>query len=280
MRSRNVLKFLDKYFYHLQFGCFFLKKGIFVIFLLGVFSFKEVSFLKEKKDVGWSLQKTLLSFKPYKENFDFTIGFTTGAIKGGIHCLKEFFPYLISMVSGIKHGIFAFVDSPSHFTKEVIKYSQILISFIKEHTAYEMVSLIIPEIKVLIEHWNEHTSYQKGNILGYILGNYGLDFFGFYGSIKGVQFCKTMKKANMIYSLKKLTTTASQLKAISYSSYLWQKRMRTLYPKTVPVTFFSRGKFIKTSVPMSAIHGNEILMDRSLWMGDFIAYMEDLQYGE
>lgn len=258
-----------------------MKKGLIIIgflLLLNFVSLKDVKF--QKHDVGWVLDKTLICFQTHKENFDFTIGFTTGTIQGGIHCLEAFFPYLISMASGIKNGVNAFIDSPSHFTQKVIKYSQVITQYIKDHTLYEILALIVPEIKDLIEDWNHHSSYQKGKILGYIAGHYGLDFFGFYGLIKGAQVCKTVKKAHKIYAIQKLTTVSSQVRALSYSSYLWQKRVGCLSSKTTPASFaFTQrklsSKFIKKSAPISVVQSNEIIMDRSLWMGDFIAYLEE-----
>lgn len=80
----------------------------------------------------------------------------------------------------------------------------------------ESLKTTIPEVRELCE-WNEISDYKKGEIIGGLVGKYGLDIFLTAGSLKGIKVIHELRRANAIMTLETMTSLekAKTLEAIS-----------------------------------------------------------------
>lgn len=134
-----------------------------------------------------SLSRDLVSFSG---------GLSGGIIKGGVEGAKEFIPSILGSLSGIGEGLWAFAKDPVNVSAEFVEAAYGCIEFIKDHTPKEIISVIVPELKDLVEKWDDLSYRQKGDMAGHIIGKYGVDIFSGAALTKGVKTYRNLKRAN------------------------------------------------------------------------------------
>jgi hypothetical protein len=127
---------------------------------------------------------------------DFSLGLAKGILQGSLQAGVELIPSMLSSLQGISHGLWAFAQDPVQISTAFVQASQECINYIKEHTAQEALQELVPELKELIEKWDELESEQKGEIAGNIIGKYGIDIFAGVGVTKVMKSYRDLKRAN------------------------------------------------------------------------------------
>ena len=126
----------------------------------------------------------------------FSLGLAKGIVQGGAQAGIEFIPSLLSSLQGIGHGLWAFAQDPVQISKTFIQASQDCINFIREHTPQETLLELAPELKELIEKWDQLENEKRGESTGYIIGKYGVDIFAGAGLAKVMKCYRELKRAN------------------------------------------------------------------------------------
>lgn len=136
-----------------------------------------------------------------KGGLDYSTGFCVGAAKGGGVSLVEFVPSTFSCCRGILHGLWSFACSPVDVSKDVINTSYVLVEYLKSHTAKETLLVVVPEMKDLLEQWDNISDYDRGEKIGYIIGKYGVDILAPGAALSGVKKFRQFKRANTMLTL-------------------------------------------------------------------------------
>lgn len=126
----------------------------------------------------------------------FSLGLTKGIAHGGVEAGAEFIPSILSSLHGISQGLWAFAQDPVQISKNFVNASQNCIQFIKEHSLKEAFDTLVPELKDLIEKWDQLEQVKQGEIVGNIIGKYGVDIFIAGGVAKGMKAFRELKRAN------------------------------------------------------------------------------------
>ena len=74
-------------------------------------------------------------------------------------------------------------------------------------------------LRELAESWTDLGNYERGEYLGSIIGEFGIDFFASAGTIKGVQYFRELKRANTVLTLERLSSSkANEIKILEQTS--------------------------------------------------------------
>jgi tetratricopeptide (TPR) repeat protein len=138
------------------------------------------------------------------ERFSFSVGLTQGLISGGAEASIEFIPSLLSSLQGIGQGLWAFAADPVQISSEFVRASYACIEFIKDYSAKQVFTELVPELRDLIGKWNVLDDREKGEITGRVIGKFGVDIFAGAGLVKGVKIYKDLKRANNLLTFETL----------------------------------------------------------------------------
>jgi tetratricopeptide (TPR) repeat protein len=179
----------------------------FAYFELGKFDLATDDFLHGDAKIS------LISTKD-KVSLNFAKGLIFGLVKGGKDGTNEFIPSALSSLHGLANGLWAFACEPIDCSKGIINACQDSIKFIKENTSKEIIKELIPELKELVNNWDNLSNEKKGDLTGYIIGKYGIDILITSGSIKAIKYYKDLKKANALLTLEKVSRDAKKAQII------------------------------------------------------------------
>lgn len=180
------------------------------------------------------------------EMLAFSTGLTQGILNGGSQGAIEYIPSLLSSLQGLGHGLWALVQDPVPISKELVQSIQSCVNFIRESTPQEALVTIVPELRELFEEWDQIGSGRKGEIIGYVIGKYGVDIFAATGVIKGMKLYRDLKQANNLLTFEAMAIsernkTLIKLEAASRS----QARKEVLNHANLKMQWDKQGKHIE-----------------------------------
>lgn len=156
-----------------------------------------------------------------QEVLQFSTGIIEGATSGSLQSLQEFIPSTLNSLRGLANGLWAFALQPKQVSIELLQAANNIINFINSHDFLDAVSIIIPEIQELRQRGL--SPYQKGQLIGKIIGRYGMDILMCSGSIKGIKAVMELKRANASLSLKVISKQIGKTEAFTEISQKWWK---------------------------------------------------------
>jgi|GEM_PF-2213622 tetratricopeptide (TPR) repeat protein len=188
-------------------------------------NFKEAINDYSKSNVSVTpLDETLATpIKKYtsQEVLQFSTGIIEGVTSGSLQSLQEFIPSTLNSLWGLANGLWAFALHPKQVSIEMLQAANNIINFINSHDFLDTISIIIPEIQELRQQ--RLSPYQKGQLIGKIIGRYGVDILMCSGSVKGIKAVMELKRANAALSLKVLSKQLGKTEAFSEISQQWWK---------------------------------------------------------
>ena len=175
----------------------------------------------------------------------FSLGMTTGILKGGAQAGIEFIPSLLSSLQGIGHGLWVFAQDPVQVSVELVQSAQACISFVKNNTAQETLEKIVPELRELFEQWDQLGDVEKGEIAGHIIGKYGVDIFASAGIVKGMKLYRDLRKANNLLTFEAMAISERNRALIKLeSARRAQARREILRHGNLKIQWDKQGKHI------------------------------------
>jgi tetratricopeptide (TPR) repeat protein len=126
----------------------------------------------------------------------FSLGLSKGIIRGGARSIGDFVPSCLSTVHGLGRGLWAFAQQPIQVSYDLIQALESCIDFLKTNTSAEILKTVIPELRELVENWDNFGDFERGEKAGYILGRYTVDIFVGAGVAKGMRALRDLRKAN------------------------------------------------------------------------------------
>ena len=158
-------------------------------------------------------------------SLDFSKGLIIGSLKGGADGIVDFLPSLYSTASGLTNGLWALVSNPIDVSKEVVEGCKGCIEYMQTHSPEELLANIVPELKGLVTKWDQLPDLKKGEIMGYVIGKYGVDIFLAAGSVKALKIARNLRNANKVMTFEKLAKDAEKAKIITKESLKRSKKI-------------------------------------------------------
>lgn len=113
----------------------------------------------------------------------------------------DFFPSLLYSTYGLSEALWIFTQYPVEKTGEFVnacyEIALCAVDFFKE-IDWEKVEGCIDEVKHLCEKYSQLSESEKGELIGYSIGKYGVDILASGATIKGVQAFNKLKNANRL----------------------------------------------------------------------------------
>jgi hypothetical protein len=175
----------------------------------------------------------------------FSLGLTKGILKGGVQAGVEFIPSVLASLQGIGHGLWAFTQDPIPISLEIVQASQSCIKFVRDHTPKENLTKLVPELRELIEQWNELEDEKKGEIAGHIIGKYGVEIFTGVGISKGMKAYRELRRANNLMTFEAMAISERNRSLIKWeAARRAQARGEILRHANLKIQWDKQGKHI------------------------------------
>jgi tetratricopeptide (TPR) repeat protein len=172
-------------------------------------------------------------------------GIALGLLEGGKESAVEFVPSLISCLRGISRGIWVFASNPIEVSQDMVECANACVEFIKETTAKELISELVPELQKCLKNWNSLEDSIRGQIIGHVIGKYGVDVFIGSGSMKAIQLYRNLRKANAIMTLEAASISPKNAQEIMVQcAKEWKLREEVLKNGNIKILWDQQGKHI------------------------------------
>lgn len=172
----------------------------------------------------------------------FGAGITKGIIQGAKEGLTEFIPETLSTLRGIGRGLWAFSADPVGASVAFCTSCNECIQFIKNHGQIEKM---VPELKQLLIQYDKLSDFERGNLIGTVIGKYGIDILIFNYSFKSVKAFWELKAANRLLTLEALASPKNLGRELqSASKKFWSQRREFLKKANLSIHEGRQGKHI------------------------------------
>ncbi len=172
-------------------------------------------------------------------------GLIVGAIEGISDGIIDFIPSLYTSVKGIGTTLWAFAINPIEFTNEFVTSCKNITKYIQEHTPKELFLDLAPELKELISSGDSLNEFQQGELIGQVLGKYGVYIFSGAAITKGMKAFSELKRANQILTFKTALKSEMNASIIIEKSTIREKIFNGLDKKSnLKIQWDKQGKHI------------------------------------
>lgn len=211
-------------------------------------------------------------FKISKEfNQSLLKGITDGCKEG----IVNFVPSLCNSIYGLEKTLWAnaqlkdFLFPGPYFANAAYNAMTSFIDICKS-VDQQMINECVDELKVLYQQFNQLNDTEKGHLIGYSIGKYGIEIFGFMtaskvigeAAIKASNSYYNLRRANRICNFETMCRSEAERKAIVASSLMHEVE-RSSYFKNVKIHWDRQGKHVPSAHNFETGRGT-ILIDRSL----------------
>lgn len=148
---------------------------------------------------------------------DFVTAFISSAMLGAAESAQEFVPSLCNTAYGIGSTLWTSatqpVDAVNYLASASYEMGEQLVIHIQSLDTESLTAFknkCVTELKSLYERFNELSNKEKGELIGYSIGKYGVDIFAGSAAIGAVSSLKNLKAANRLCNLEAMSTSASK----------------------------------------------------------------------
>lgn len=178
---------------------------------------------------------------------DFSQELIKGVCQGSLESAAEFVPSMCNSVYGIGETLWSFsqtpVESTKNFANACLEIGECISDYYKEHDLDNIVEDCSQEIKSLYEKYDQLNDKEKGKIIGYTIGKYGVDIFAGGALFKGIAAYRHLRNANIKYNLE-VMATSSVKKEVIISSALKHNAKRETFFKNAKINWDKQNKHI------------------------------------
>ncbi len=172
------------------------------------------------------------------------LGIGAGLFVGAGQFMADFFPSIFNSLRGVNDGLWALATNPVRASKELVQSSQQLIDYIQTHSTNEMLQDVVPEMKELVQKKDQLSDFEKGCLVGQMLGKYGSEILSAKYSTKAIGAYRELKKANQLLTLEALASPEQTQNILSAAGKRWKLRNETLKNGTLKIEWDKQGKHI------------------------------------
>lgn len=149
-----------------------------------------------------------------ESNLAFSSGLVSGLMKGSFVGIQEFVPSVLSSIYGLGHGLWSLVLNPVEVSQELVSSCQDCVSYLAKTSSSEVISKMVPELKELINNWDQISIGKRGDLIGYVIGKYGIDIFMTVKSVKALQKFRDLRRANSLATLEAYAKSSKNAEVI------------------------------------------------------------------
>jgi tetratricopeptide (TPR) repeat protein len=210
---------------------------------------------------------------------EFTQALITSLHQGVSESAVDFVPSLCHSVYGLSTALWAMhwsanpvnseaFDNMKNFANASYEMGTCVINYCK-NIDIETINGYVDQIKTLYQHYDQLNDAQKGELIGYTIGRYGVDILAGATAAKGAQFVnkvvplfRNLRNANQACNLQAMLLSEAEKKAIVASS-LTHAIERDKYFKNVKIHWDRQNKHIPGAHNFEVGRGT-ILINRNL----------------
>lgn len=182
-------------------------------------------------------------------------GLASGMAKGGFGETVDFIPETMATAKGLGLGLWSCVKDPVGASVAFVDAANECIQYIRTHTCFEFIQDMVPELRELVQRYDELTGFQRGELIGTVIGKYGVDILCCKYSAKAIKAYKDLKRANQLMTLEVLASQKQKQEILEASKKFWTKRQDFL--KTIPIELDKQGKHV--------VGHRNFIPSRSVW---------------
>jgi len=172
-------------------------------------------------------------------------GIAIGVLEGGTHGVVDFLPGVLGSIRGVGNGLWAFCTDPVGASQEFADAALHCVEYIKSHSSLEILQRMVPELQELIQNYDCLSDYQKGKLIGYVIGKYGIDIFLWSGSLKAVKYYQDLRRANQLMTLEALASPKNAQKILEEAGKRWTLREQVFENGNLRIQWDKQGKHIE-----------------------------------
>jgi hypothetical protein len=131
------------------------------------------------------------------------------------------------------------IDSVTEFSNECYEIGQYVWESCKNLEQDKIVD-ITDELKTLYEKYEQLSDAEKGHLIGYTIGKYGVDIFAGGATLKCIKSYKKLKEVSRIYTLEALTLEKNKL----ITSSINHASQRETYVRNIKIHWDKQNKHI------------------------------------
>lgn len=156
-----------------------------------------------------------------KTSAEFSDSLLKGLAEGSVEAAQDFFPSLWNSTYGLGTSLWSFTKHPINSTKNFCNACYDIGEATAEYfktVDWNKIEGYGTEIKQLCEKFDHLSDAEKGNLIGYSIGKYGVDIFAGGTAIKGVMAVKKLKNANRICNLEAMASSQANKEKVIASA--------------------------------------------------------------
>jgi hypothetical protein len=139
-----------------------------------------------------------------------------------------FIPSVISTLRGIGNGLWALTKDPVAMSLEFANAAIQCIEYIKSHSTDAIIQDMVPELKELLQTYEQLDDFEKGKLIGHVIGKYGLDIFLAKQGVSFIKSYRELKQANHLMTLEALSSSQHNFKILEEAGKRWTLRESVL----------------------------------------------------
>jgi tetratricopeptide (TPR) repeat protein len=184
-----------------------------------------------------------------KASKEFTAALVQSLTKGAAEAVVDFVPSLCKSVYGLNEALWAInpLNSQSsnniqRFASACCEVAECIVDYcenINKQTVYECVD----SIKDLYGRFKHLSEKEKGELVGYAIGRYGVDLFAGGAIVKSVSCYRKLHQANRLCNLEALAASSASKESV-VNSALRHKADRSKYFKNVAIEIDKQNKHV------------------------------------
>jgi|GEM_PF-2448724 len=143
------------------------------------------------------------------------LGILAGMTEGGCRSVADFLPSLFGAFNDISNGLWAFTKNPIGVSQELVHAAQECIDYLRSQPLLHTMQDMVPELKSLLQNDHLLSDFDRGQLVGLIIGKYGTDILFPKYAIKAVKSYHDLKKANQILTFEALASAETAQEVIT-----------------------------------------------------------------
>lgn len=187
------------------------------------------------------------------------MGLTKGVKNGVQEAAVDFIPTLCQSAYGVGQCLWTFsqapIESSANFFNACYETGETVVQAIKEFDQ-ERVEDLAAELHEMMLTFDQLGESEKGEVMGYCVGRYGVDIFAGVGAMKGIAAFKKLKDGNRLCNIEALAMSNAE-KEVVIAGAVKHATERDLYFKNVKYNFDAHNKHI--------LSHNDYRENRSIW---------------
>lgn len=188
-----------------------------------------------------------------KSTFEATKEFTSALVSSVCHGAAEaavdFVPSVCSSAYGLGETLWAVnpinpqsIENINQFASACYEMAECVVDYCK-NLDWETVDGYVDQVKTLYERFDQLNDSERGELIGYTVGKYGVDLFAGGAVVKSISTYRTLRNANRICNLESMAISNANKEVIVASS-LKHASEREAFFKNVKLEWDKQNKHI------------------------------------